>query len=322
MSAQRGYAPLDIIRDSELAEARFDLVGTRVEVGWGSAYARHRHIRESDVATVFLHGASGCWTGFTPLLQTARDEGIRIPDPVLIDLPGWGDGVLAEATVGITIDQIVSLVLTVLDTLGYARAQVVGHSMGGLIALHLAATEPARVTSVGIVSATSFAIIESVEHPFRAITLVPAFSMLWKVMGALGALRSAGVALLAAATRIGLMRVIFGPLFRHGRRVPDSVILATVDGIDPRAFLTAAEVVRGYGATEIWSRIRCPVRAIAGDHDVFVGDDDLATLQRVVPQARITIIGECGHFALVEWPDRTLSGLGFVRPAGAGAADA
>ncbi len=325
MTCQGEYAPLDIIRDTVTAEDRFDLIGTRIEHDWGSAYARHRRLQRSDTATVFLHGASGCWTGFTPLLETAELAGIDILDPVLIDLPGWGDGKLSPSTNAagspasgianaVSIDKIADLVLSTLDALGFARARVVGHSMGGLIALHLAATAPERITAVDLISPTSFAIIDSVDHPIRRFLVVPAFTMLWKVMAVLRALGGAGRMLVNTATRVGLMRVIFAPLFRHGERMRESVILATVDGIDPRAFLMAADVVRSYDAVTLWSRIRCPVSVVAGDHDVFVGENDLAQLQRTLPRARITTIAECGHFALVEWPGRTLASLGFGLP--------
>ena len=312
MSDLAGYAPLDIERDTLAAEARFGLVGTRVEASWGSAFARHPPTRAGEIATVMLHGASGSATGWTPLLETARRHGCPILEPVLIDLPGWGDGHLTASATGVTADQISDLVRAVIDQLGYRKCRLVGHSMGGLIALHLASVAPELVTRVGVVSPTSFAIIRSVEHPVREFRSVPAFTMLWRVMAALRVLGGTGRALVRGAGALGLMRVVFAPLFAHGFRMPASVVLATVDGIDPHAFLTAAEVVRGYDARALWSKISCPVDAVAGDRDVFVGADDLAELQRTIPQALVTVVPECGHFGLVEWPLRVLTGLGFT----------
>ena len=306
------YAPIGIERDTGRAESHFGLVGSRVTAPWGSAYARHLPIRRGDVATVFLHGASGSWTGWTPLLEAAGRQNIPLPEPVLIDLPGWGDGVLRASVLRLTIHDICTLVGAVLDRLGYTRWHLVGHSMGGLIALHLAATSPERVVAVGVVSGTSFSVIQSVEHPLRQFWSVPAFTMLWRVMGVLRSLGAVGRSMLRAATALGIMRVVFAPLFRHGFRVPRSVVLATVDGIDPHAFLAAAEVVRGYDAATLWTNITCPVNALSGDRDVFVGAHDLEELAQTVRHAVISVIAECGHFALIEWPHHTLVALGFT----------
>src|SRR6185436_6829257 len=73
------YAPYPLVDDP----AAFDLVSTRVRNELGSTVARHRAGREGTRATVFLHGAAGSWTTWTPVLLSAREAGVVLAEPVL-----------------------------------------------------------------------------------------------------------------------------------------------------------------------------------------------------------------------------------------------
>ena len=302
-----GYAPYDLTINT----AAFELVTTTVVSKLGSCVARHRVEKTSDHATVFLHGASGCWTTWTPLLQSATATGSVIENPVLLDLPGWG-----EATIGFdrgddALGAIGELVLRLLTELGYTRFTLVGHSLGGFIALHLAALWPQRVTRVLLISGTTFSVIRSVNHPVRNFTEVPGFTMLWRVLQFLAVFGDAGRALVRALGPTALMRLVFSPLFRHGHRVPRSVLIATAHDLRPRSFAAAAEITRGYDAREIWSAVICPVVAIKGDRDVFVTDADLSELRGLLRQTRTAVLADCGHFGIVERPADVLRALGF-----------
>jgi flavin reductase (DIM6/NTAB) family NADH-FMN oxidoreductase RutF/pimeloyl-ACP methyl ester carboxylesterase len=67
---------------------------------------------------------------------------------IALDMPGHGDSLPAGAALSDHVAQAVSL----LDQLGIARANVVGHSMGGLVALGLALSYPDRVMRVGVLN--------------------------------------------------------------------------------------------------------------------------------------------------------------------------
>lgn len=279
----------------------------------GTVVARHPLRPRYGPATVLLHGAAGSWTTWTPVLRAARESGRDIPNPVVIDLPGWGDaGAAAPLT---TIDDVVESVRQAVMSLGYPQWHVVGHSMGGFIAMHLAATLPARVRSVTLVSATSWSVRGSVEHPLRNFSRLPGFIMLWRVMQALAATRTIGPVRVVEA--LGLLRLAVSPLFRFPRRVPQSVIAALGSELRPASFTAAADLTRGYDIDGIWQAVGCPVVALKGDHDVFVRDDDLTNLTRVLPGAATWVIPECGHFANVEHPSVVLEAIGLASSADA-----
>lgn len=302
------YSPFELVADA----ASLGLTVTTVSSPLGTCVARHPARRTSTRATLFLHGAAGSWTTWTPLLQAADADRIDLGDIVIFDLPGWGDAQLADASVDDPVFAICSLVKDMAEELGYTEWDLVGHSLGGFIALHMAAIWPQAVLSVGMVSGTTFSIIHSVEHPVRRFRELPGFTMLWRVMQALAALGPAGPALVRGIGAIGLLRPATFPLFRHWRSVPRSQGRALAVEIRPRSFATAASVTRGYDADARWASIDCPVRATKGDRDVFVTQEDLDHLGRLLPSSVRTVIPDCGHFGAVERPRAVLKALGYV----------
>lgn len=303
------YAPYDVTLD----DGELGLTRTTVASELGSCVARHRPHRGSTRATLFLHGAAAAWTTWTPVLAAAEDVGLDIRDPVLLDLPGWGDARLTDFDAEVSIGAIASLVERMAEELGYTEWDLVGHSLGGFIALHLAALHPERVRSVALVSGTTFSVIHSVDHPVTRFAELPGFTMLWRIMQFLATLGPVGPALVRGAGRTGVLRLVFAPLFRHGFRMPRSLIRATANDLRPRSFAAAAEVARGYDADRVWGAITCPVHALKGDRDVFVTDEDLDHLGRLIPHSTRTVIADCGHFANVERPVAMLVALGYGR---------
>lgn len=303
-----GYAPFELLLDA----APLGLVETTVRTALGHGVIRHRSERASTEATVFLHGAAGAWTTWTPLLQAATAAGTPFDEPVLLDLPGWGDSRVTDPGNALTVESISSFVRECLEALGYTSWRLVGHSLGGSIALHLASSRPDQAVSVHVVSPTIFSVIRSIDHPVRNFTEIPAFTMLLAIMRLLASLGPTGGRLVRVFAAIGAARPAFAPLFRHGRFMPESLVRATVTDMRPAAFAAAADATRGYRAAELWRDIRCPVVAQKGDRDIFVSDGDFVELAAAMPRAQLSVIPDCGHFGIIEWPFAVLAAL---RPA-------
>lgn len=227
-------------------------------------------------------------------------------------MPGWGDAELTDDPAQQTIETVCELVKDVAETLGYTEWDIVGHSMGGFIALHMAAIWPQSVLSVGLVSPTTWSVIESVEQPVRRFGTLPAFTLLWRVMRAMAALGRGDGAVVRFAQRARLLRVAVFPLFRHPFRVDRTVIDALALEVRPRSFVAAAEITRGYDAEGMWSRIVCPVLGLKGDADVFVTPRDFDRLAETLRDATLTVVPDCGHFAAIEKPAQTLEALGLL----------
>jgi pyruvate dehydrogenase E2 component (dihydrolipoamide acetyltransferase) len=71
-----------------------------------------------------------------------------------LDLPGHGTSAkdVGEGTFGVLADAVTG----VLDALGAGRAHLVGHSMGGAVALAVAAGDPGRVASLTLIAPSGF----------------------------------------------------------------------------------------------------------------------------------------------------------------------
>jgi non-heme chloroperoxidase len=104
---------------------------------------RVRSLGDGPAAVLFIHGwmvSGAVWDGVLPFLET-RGRTLIVPD-----LRGSGGSGRPDA--GYTLAQYAEDLIAVLDSMGVEQALLVGHSMGGQLALLLAATAPARVRSV------------------------------------------------------------------------------------------------------------------------------------------------------------------------------
>ncbi|POH59138.1 alpha/beta hydrolase [Cryobacterium zongtaii] len=304
-----GYCPFALSHDS----SRLGLGTSLIDTTLGPVTVRHGRrtaTGSTGTATILLHGAAGSWTTWTPLIRAAD----RLPAPplenlIIPDLPGWGDTPLAIDEDAETIESLAAAVAEIARALGYRRWRVIGHSLGGFVALELAASRPGQTSFVGLVSATTFGVIDSVRHPLSRFAVLPGFTALLGVMRILSACGAAGRGLAAGLDRLGLLRPAVAPLFSNIRRVDRSVLSALAAETRPRSFTLAAGRAGRYNAEASWARIECPVRSVHGDGDVFVGDHDDRRLARVIADLEVTVLTGTGHFGHVERPLDTLMAL-------------
>ena len=260
----------------------------------------------SCVPEVYLHGAAGSWTTFRSLLSEPSPR-----DRVLIDLPGWGDSTSGARLEQFGIEAMARSVTNVLNLLGYPRWNLVGHSMGGFLALHIAAAWPERTASVAAVSATTFAVAEATREPLRSMSRFPAFVGMMLLMRSLAALGPAGPVLVRAVGATPVMALLMSPFFADPAYISAGVIRELGHDARPASFSAAARAVAHYDFDQ-WRGIRCPVLATRGDTDVFTPASDLDRLAAIVPTVRTATIPRCGHFANVEQPEQVqqlLNGL-------------
>jgi pimeloyl-ACP methyl ester carboxylesterase len=97
---------------------------------------------------IFLHGAGGHHQHWGLMLKEMGQQ-VRL---LALDLPGHGRSALPGRT---TIEGYRDTVLAFCDALNLELVMLVGHSMGGAIALQLALDAPERVAGVLLVAATA-----------------------------------------------------------------------------------------------------------------------------------------------------------------------
>jgi pyruvate dehydrogenase E2 component (dihydrolipoamide acetyltransferase) len=136
-------AAQDAVEDPALAPRDIVAGGRRLRVldlGGGDAGA-------GAMPVLFIHGFGGDLNSWM-FTQPALAEGRRA---VALDLPGHG-GADREVGAG-DADMFAAAVADAIAALGLDRVHLVGHSMGGAIALGVAARRPERVASLTLIAA-------------------------------------------------------------------------------------------------------------------------------------------------------------------------
>lgn len=100
----------------------------------------------SGEAVVLIHGVGLNADAWAPQIE----ELSKTHRVIAIDMLGHGES--EPATGEVTLASYVAQVTSLLDTLGIAAANVVGHSMGGLVALGLALTHPKRTLRLAVLN--------------------------------------------------------------------------------------------------------------------------------------------------------------------------
>jgi 2-succinyl-6-hydroxy-2,4-cyclohexadiene-1-carboxylate synthase len=244
-------------------------------------------------ALLLLHGFTGSSRTWQP--HAAPLAGTR--RVIAIDALGHGDSASPASPDRYGVDHAVRDVLAVLDKLEAGDVTLIGYSMGGRLALHVALAAPERVRALVLESASP-GIIQTTEREARARDDealaeaieregVDAFVARWEALPLF-----ASQASLPAEARDGL---------RAQRRANSAVGLANS--------------LRGMGAgtvPPVWERlgeIRMPVLLIAGALDskyVTIARD----MARRLPDALLDVVAHAGHAVHLEQPhdfDHTIS---------------
>ncbi|WP_026543086.1 alpha/beta fold hydrolase [Paenarthrobacter nicotinovorans] len=247
-------------------------------------------------AELYLHGAAGSWTTFQRLLSTPPEH-----DRILVDLPGWGDSTVGARLGSASVETMAGAVIEVLNGLGYRGWNLVGHSMGAVIALHIAATQPERTLSVAAVSPTTSGVADSARSPLRGLVTLPWFVGMLMLMRCMALLGNAGTALIRGVAATPLMRLLLSPLFSDPNAVPAHIFRRLGHEARPRAFCAATRAVVAYDFAQ-WQGISCRVLALRGAADTFTPQSDLDQLAALGPHVRTATLPDCGHFGIAEQP--------------------
>lgn len=219
---------------------------------------------------VFLHGVGSDKSVWAP--QLAHFRGQR--RAVAFDYPGYGDS--DSAPEGMTRDDYAAAIFAAMTELGIDSAHICGLSLGGVVAIAMAAAWPRRVAS--LILADSFA-----SHPDgRGI-----FDRGVAASGNMRALAESRVDVLLAQPADPKIR---------------SEVVETMARIDPAAYRTGAEAVWLADQTERAAAIRAPTLVLCGSEDRITPLALSATLAKLIPGAAHDLVEGAGHLANLERP--------------------
>jgi pimeloyl-ACP methyl ester carboxylesterase len=104
----------------------------------------HYDIHGDGPDVLLVHGTGIARQAWSPQVAGLRDR-FRV---IAFDNRGIGQSTLGSGP--LTVERMAADALAVLDDAGIARAHVVGHSLGGLVAIALALHDPERVRSLAL----------------------------------------------------------------------------------------------------------------------------------------------------------------------------
>jgi pimeloyl-ACP methyl ester carboxylesterase len=245
---------------------------------------RVRYVRRGRGPTlVLLHGlASSIYTWADVIPALAEDH-----DVVAVDLPGFGGSDIPEE---LSSSVYPATVLALMDRLGISRATLVGNSLGGSVAVVLAARHPERVRRLVLIDAAGFNLDPS-RRPLilRLIGFAP-------VPAALDALPIRRRVVTAA------LRQVF---HERSRVTPEKV----EEYLAPLARPGATEAIRSllnqpasFGLPALVREVRVPTLIIWGRNDRWVPVADADRFASAIPAGRKVVLEECGHLPQEERP--------------------
>jgi len=181
--------------------------------------------------------------------------------------------------------------VAVLDGLGIVRAHVVGLSMGGFTALHLALRHPDRLISAVVAGAGYGAAPERAEA-FRAECAATA-----------AAFETEGAHLVAQRYAVGPSRVQFQNKNPRGW-AEFATALAGHSAFGSALTMRGVQAARPslYTLQDELGGVRTPVLLLVGDEDEGCLETALM-LKRTIPSSGLAILPQTGHTANLEEPD-------------------
>ncbi|MGH8922440.1 MAG: alpha/beta fold hydrolase [Actinomycetes bacterium] len=188
-------------------------------------------------------------------------------------------------------ERAVADAVAVLDGLAIGQAHVVGLSMGGFTALHLALGHPERVSSAVVAGAGSGAQPDRADA-FRAESALTA-----------AAFAAEGAAKVAERYAIGPARVQFQNNNPRGW-AEFAAALAGHSSLGSALTMRGVQAARPslYGLTDELAQVRIPVLVLVGDEDEGCLEPALM-LKRTIPTAGLAVLPRTGHTANLEEPD-------------------
>jgi pimeloyl-ACP methyl ester carboxylesterase len=236
---------------------------------------------------VLVHGFTGSRDDFREQLPRLAERGRTLAP----DLRGHGGSSHPGGGAGYDLETLASDLAGFLDALGIEHCDLLGHSMGGMVALRLALAEPGRVASLVLMDTSAEPIARDARRFFEisaAIAREQGMEALYQLS------RKAGEgdpgrppAYRRSMERMGIERFW-------------ARIRAKLLAMDPLAFATLGPLLADHaGVAARLGEIRVPTTVIVGAEDApFLGPSD--ALARGIAGARKLVIEGAAHSPQLE----------------------
>lgn len=233
-------------------------------------------------------GSSRAWFRLLPHVARAHRA-------IVFDNRGTGD---SDRPAGLwAMENLAADALAVLDAAGEESAHVVGVSMGGMVAQHLALDHPERVRTLSLLC----------THPGGRRPEQPPWRML------------ASIALRPLLGPGGTFRVVAPLLYSERTRVErpdrlDADLRVRAEDVTPAATAVGqGAAIARHDTRERLAELRMPVLVVHGEDDRLVPLREGLELARLIPHARLVTVANAGHLLGTDAEEETAGAvLGFI----------
>jgi pimeloyl-ACP methyl ester carboxylesterase len=225
--------------------------------------------------------ACSVWV-FHETLAPLADAGFRA---VAVDLVGHGLSEKPPEKKHYTTEALRDHVIEIINALGADRVRIIGHSMGGAIAAHVAAAIPDRVESVVLAAPVGFAGVEGLGF-FKLLTASPIEPVL------------------PCLARRGLVRIMLSMVYGIRHTVSEK----DVDEFwAPTQFPSFSRALRVLLHTFSWSEpfpeLKMPWMTMAGSSDHLCRAGDIGRYAGRDGKAPTVVLKDVGHVIFDEDPE-------------------
>ena len=266
----------------------------RIIHGYRRAFVRQGH----GPALLLIHGIGDCSDTWQPLVDDlARDHTVIAPDLL-------GHGRSAKPRADYSVAAYANAMRDLLAVLDVDRATVVGHSLGGGVAMQFAYQYPERCERLALISTGG---IGREVHPILRVASSPVADVALPLLR-LRAARTVGRGVVSALqlSHTGLGRDA-GDFQRMFDALPDAV--------SQRAFVRTLRAVVDWRGQHVTMLDRCylardiPTLLVWGTHDAVVPYQHALAAHAAMPQSQLETFEGAGHFPHHFDPRRFLSVL-------------
>ena len=235
----------------------------------------------SGPAVVLIHGLAGDYSAWTAQIEALR------PRYRVIAFDNRGAGKSTQVDEPVSTADLAADTLGLMDWLGIDRAQVVGRSMGGAIAQHMALMAPDMVASLALCA--SFARLDPLG---RRVLSNMREALEWRNDW-------------ADHARHSVQNFVSAGFFnRHPERVAAIERLIGGETRLPACYVRQNEACQAHDTVGELHRIHQPTLVMAGSADPICSLTATAMLSEGLPNARTEIFEDASHFFLMEQPAR------------------
>jgi pimeloyl-ACP methyl ester carboxylesterase len=231
---------------------------------------------------VFLHGF--CET--KELWFSYLDPLSKICRVILMDLPGFGENPPLDGP--ITIADMAEMVYATMVNMGIDQCMMIGHSMGGYVALAFSEKFPSRLKGLGLFHSTAYSdSIEKKQARDKTIEFIERYGT------------------------EEFVEEFVPPLFFEGRRkdFKDEVRMMVEMG-KKAAKTSVIESIRAMrdrkDRSKVLEKSQCPVLFIVGKNDIAIPFQGSQGQYSIPSYSTIHILNNTGHMGMIEWEKETL----------------